>query len=390
MKLKRDLLSDKIGAYYVEQAKRYLQKPMASGVGIGWLYLGEAEHYKPNLGPVREAMAQYGPAYQLRSRLSLGLVLRDQTSRRDSVGFTDQMRDAIASGLESSGIPVKVVRQTGDGQSGVQPNFVLTGEILEHRVVKNATLETLQSKYRAGTHDVKSEAWLEAKHDYDTAQQQLTAAQRELTEAQAQHRKKEIVSADNDAVAVAQKQVADTRQRLDTTQETRSENVIEPYNYTKKTVDLTAVVDMDFRITDQSGNLVEAAVPIRKDDHKTVVVLDNVKPEDTEGIKKQSTDPDEAQFLTDLEIQERDALVKSVRERVLLLPGKILAEARNRAQHGDLDGAAEEYILYLNAVTDPSQPREEATTFLRDHFNVNVAASSSTSTESRLAQYRSQ
>jgi hypothetical protein len=24
---------------------------------MGWLYLGEAEHYKPNLEPVREAMA---------------------------------------------------------------------------------------------------------------------------------------------------------------------------------------------------------------------------------------------------------------------------------------------------------------------------------------------
>jgi hypothetical protein len=390
MKLKRDLLSDKISAYYVERAKRYLQKPMASGVGMGWLYLGEAEHYKPNLEPVREAMAQYGPAYQLRSRLSLGLVLRDQTSRRDSVGFVDQMRDAIASGLESSGVPVKVVRQTGEAQNGVQPNFVLIGEILEHRVVKNATLETLQSKYRAGTHDVKSEAWLQANQEYETAQQQLTLAQRELANAQAQHRKKEIVLADSDAVALAQKQVADTRQKLDTTQETRSENVIEPYNYTKRTVDLTAVVDMDFRITDQSGNPIEAAIPVRKDDHKTVIVLENVKPEDTEGIKKQSTDPDETQFLTDLEIQERDALVKSVREKVLLLPGKILAEARNRAQHGDLDGAAEEYILYLNAITDPSQPRDEAAAFLRDHFNVNVAASSSTSTDSRLAQYRAQ
>jgi hypothetical protein len=390
MKLKRDLLSDKISAYYVEQAKRYLQKPMASGVGIGWLYLGEAEHYKPNLEPVREAMAQYGSAYQLRSKLSLGLVLRDQTSRRDSVGFADQMRDAIASGLESSGVPVKVVRQAAEAQTGVQPNFVLIGEILEHRVVKNATLETLQSKYRAGTHDVKSEAWLQANKDYQAAQQQLSTAQRELAEAQTQHRKKEIVLADTDAVALAQKQVADTRQKLDTTQETRSENVIEPYNYTKKTVDLMAVVDMDFRITDQSGNPVEAAVPVRKDNHKTVIVLENVKPEDTEGIKKQSTDPDETQFLTDLEIQERDALVKSVREKVLLLPMKILAEARNRAQHGDLDGAAEEYILYLNAVTDPSQPRDEATAFLRDHFNVNVAASSSTSTESRLAPYQAQ
>ena len=155
---------------------------MASGVGVGWLYLGEAEHYKPNLESVREAMAQYGPAYQLRSRLSLGLVLRDQTSRRDSVGFADQMKDAIASGLESSGVPVKVVRQATEGQTGTQPNFVLIGEILEHRVVKNANLETLQSKYRAGTHDVKSEAWLQATQGYQAAQQQLSAMQRELVQ----------------------------------------------------------------------------------------------------------------------------------------------------------------------------------------------------------------
>jgi len=62
MKLKRDMLSDKISAYYVEQAQRYLSKPMGSGVGMGWLYLGEAERYKPNMEAVREAMARYASA----------------------------------------------------------------------------------------------------------------------------------------------------------------------------------------------------------------------------------------------------------------------------------------------------------------------------------------
>ncbi len=385
LRLKLDLLSDKISAYYVEQAKRYLEKPMGSGVGLGWMYLAQAQRYKPNLESVRDAMAQYAPAYQLHSRLSIGVLIRDQTSRRDSVGFADQMRDAIASGLESSGLSIKVVRQSSDAQDkgGAQPNFLLVGEILEHRVVKNATLETLQSKYRAATHEVKNEAWLQASRDYDVAQQQLTAAQQELTLAQSQHKKKEVIAADNDAVAAAQKLIADTRQKLDSTEQTRTESVVEPYNYTKKTVDLFAVVDMDFRISDQAGNPVETSTPIRKEDHKAVIILDNVKPEDVQGVKKQGTEPDETQFLTDLEIQTRDALVKAVRDKAEGLPSRILAEARRRAQAGDFEGAAEEYILYSNAVTDSSPERQEAMKFLQDHFNV-TPSGAQIATESRL------
>jgi hypothetical protein len=73
LRLKLDLLSDKISAYYVEQAKRYLEKPMGSGVGLGWMYLSQAQRYKPNLESVKDAMAQYAPAYQLHSRLSMRL-----------------------------------------------------------------------------------------------------------------------------------------------------------------------------------------------------------------------------------------------------------------------------------------------------------------------------
>jgi hypothetical protein len=386
MRLKLDLLSDKISAYYVEQAKRYLQKPSASGVGLGWLYLGEAEHYKPHMEAVKEAMAQYAPAYQLHSRLSVGVVLRDQTSRRDSLGFADQLRDAIANGLESSGISIKVLRQVNETDR-VQPNFQLIAEILDHRVVNNTTIETLQSKYRAATHEVKSPAWLQASQDYDAAQQQLTAAQRALADAQAQHKKKEIVAAASDAVAAAQQAVADAQRKLDGTEQTRTENVIEPYNYTKKNVDLTGVVDLAFRITDQSGNAVDTGVPIRKNDHKSFALLENVKPEDTEGVKKQGTEADEVQFLSDLEIQARDALIKAVQEKVLLLTDKILADARSRAQQGDLDGAAEEYIVYLNAVSSASsQAHEEASQFLHDHFNVTAAGIAPASTESRLVQ----
>src|SRR5205814_1059373 len=112
-----------------------------------------------------------------------GMVLRDQTSRRDSGGFADQLRDAIANGLESSGLPIKALRQVNESDP-IQPNFLVVAEILDHRVVKNTSLETLQSKYRAGTHDVKNEAWVQANQDFEAAQQQLAVAQRNLSDAQ--------------------------------------------------------------------------------------------------------------------------------------------------------------------------------------------------------------
>src|SRR5205807_1907201 len=159
IRLKLELLSDKISAYYMEQAKRYLNKPMASGVGLGWLYLGEAQHYMPNLESVKDEMARYASAYQLRARLSIGVVFRDQSSRRENSGFADQLADAIATGLETSGLAVKVVRQTAENPSNAQPGFMLVGEVLQHRLIKNPTLETLPSKYRVGTREVKNEAW---------------------------------------------------------------------------------------------------------------------------------------------------------------------------------------------------------------------------------------
>lgn len=369
-KLRLDLLSDKISAYYVDLAKRYLSKPLGSGVGLGWLYLGQAEHFKSGLDDVRDQKAQYAPAYQLRSRLSIGVVLRDQTSRRDSVGFADQLADAIATGLDSSGLPVKVVRQVKEGADVIQPNFLLVGEILQHRVVKEVNLETLQSKYRTGTHEVKNEAWVQANTAYEAAQQQLSTAQHALADAQAQHNKKQIAAA-TDAVNAAQQQVDAARHKLETTDQNTIQSVVEPYNYTRKTFDLTAVVELAFRMTDPAGNVIEASVPVRKENHKTFAVLENVKPEDTEGVKEQGAEPDETQFLTDLEIQARDALVQSVREKAKLLPARILQAARNRVQQNDLEGAAEQYIVYLNATPDASTPeRDEAARFLRERFNV--------------------
>jgi len=374
--VKRDFLSAKISAYYLEQANRYLQKASGSGTCVGWLYLKEAERYGiTNLDNLKDQMARYEPLYQRRAHLSVGIVFRDQTSRRDSHGFADQLADAITSGLDSSGMPIAVVRNPSEVEETLQPNFTLVGQVLEHRVVKNANLEAPESKYRAGTHETKSPAWLQVEGDYESAQQQLSSAQHALTDAQAQHKKKQVIADANEAVQQAQKSVDELRHKLETTEQSRVETVIESYHYTKKTVNVTASAEIEFQFHDRAGNFIGQPADVRKDKHNTTVVLQDVKAEDTEGITNQGVEPDGTQFLTDLEIDSRNALVKAVREKAAELPAAVLQTARTLAQKGDTDGAAELYVLYLNATPQGASPeRGEAAKFLRDQFNLAVSA----------------
>jgi len=374
--VKRDFLSAKISAYYLDQANRYLQKASGSGAGVGWLYLKQAVRYGiTNVNSLKDEMARYEPLYQRRSQLSVGIVFRDQTSRRDSHGFADQLADAITSGLDSSGLPIAVVRNSSEVEEAQQPNFTLVGQVLEHRMVKNANLEAPESKYRAGAHETKNPAWLQIESDYESAQQQLSSAQHALADAQAQHKKKQVIADANDAVQQAQKSVDELRHKLETTEQSRVETVVESYHYTKKTIDLTASAEIEFQFRDRAGIFVGQTADVRKEKHTKTIVLQDVKAEDIEGITNQGVEPDGAQFLTDLEIDSRNALVKAVRERAAELPAAVLQVARTLAQQGDTDGAAELYVLYLNATPQGAAPgRDEAVKFLRDQFNLAVSA----------------
>jgi hypothetical protein len=162
---------------------------------------------------------------------------------------------------------------------------------------------------------------------------------------------------------------------LETTEQSRVETVVESYHYTKKTIDLTASAEIQFQFRDRAGNVVGQPADVHKEKHTTTVVLQDVKADDTEGITNQGVEPDGAQFLTDLEIESRNALVKAVREKSAELPAAVLQAARTLAQQGDTDGAAELYVLYLNATPQGASPgRDEAVKFLRDQFNLAVSA----------------
>jgi hypothetical protein len=369
LKDRMDDLADRLSDYFLQQARRYLEKPLGSGAGLGWSYLDKALQYKAsNLDAVRDEMTRASSAYQMRSKLSIRVVFRDQTSRRDSSGFADQLADAIATGLETTGLPIKVIRP-GENPS-FEPNFQLVGDVLQHGRTMVPTSEPKESKYRVGEQETPNDNWNKANRDYEAATLALQTAQGSLQAILPHNKKKEIADA-NAKVVEAQKNVEDAHAKLDSIPKTVPVDIIKPYTYTEKQIDLDAIVQLQFRVNDFSGNQVEAPVPVSKNVKQKFTVLENVKPEDTEGIKVRGTVPDEIQFLTDVENSARDALIEAAKKSVAELPNIILEQARRRTDDGDMDGAAESYILYLNATPAvQTAERGKAEGFLLERYNI--------------------
>ena len=325
---KLDLDANELSAYLLDQAKHYLDKPGGSGTEIGWTYLQEARQYKAsNLDAVRDAIVAASPAHAMRSKLSIRVQFRDQTSSRDSQGVAGQLENAIITGLESSGVPVKVVR-TGE-TTAVEPDFELDGDVLDHHLSVVPTIEPLESEYRSGEEQVPSEAWNRANRNAENAEEDLKTAQARLEGAEAAKKSSEIKEANRDLL-IAQKKVQNLHEILDSMPKTVTRDIIRPYTYHKKIINITGVIQLQFRIGDSLSEQRTNLVPISREEHKKDVLLEDVKPEDTKGIKSSGTMTDTSEFMTALENSARDELIVAVRKRVEELPLKIYQSASAR------------------------------------------------------------
>jgi hypothetical protein len=156
VRVKLDLLSDRVSEYYLKEAQRLLAKPRGSGAGLGWLFLEQAQRYKADAEAVKDAFTKNAPLYDKRAKLSLEIHFRDQTSRRDSVGFADQLSDAVASGLERLALPgLRLISSRGQvaataDNNDIPANFQLQCDIVQHRVAKQEDRQRVASRYRAG------------------------------------------------------------------------------------------------------------------------------------------------------------------------------------------------------------------------------------------------
>jgi hypothetical protein len=369
------LLGNDLSTYLLSQAKHYLTKPAGSGSELGWTYLSEALPYKAsNLGAVRDSMVAAASAHTMRSKLSIRVQFRDQTSQRDSAGFAGQLENAIIAGLESSRVPVKVVR-FGETES-VEPDFQLAGDVLQHHIAVVPTITPVESKYRAGEREVPNEDWNKINRTYETANIELRTAQAALQGAEAKGNKRAIEDLKKQ-VEEDTKKVEALHLKLDSAPKTTTADVVRTYTYSKRTIDVSGIVQLQFRIGESLTGQMTDAVPITKEAHTQVIVLENVKPDDTEGVKQTGTTPDTVEFVTSLEGSALDELVAAVRNRVEALPRKIYSAASSREAEGDLDGAGESYLRYLHLThEDGSNEREHAKLFLQEQFNMRPGSAS--------------
>jgi len=376
LKDRRNNLGDKLSNYYLNESKRLMNKPLGTGALLGWAYLQKAREYKAsNVNEVRDELTLGTEAFQMRSKLSIRVLFRDQTTRREGPGFPDQLADAIATGLEGSGLPVKVFRALD--APAFEPNFKLVGDVMEHQIGTISTSLPKESRYRVAERDIPNPDWNKANREYESTKEELETAREAVRDINLSNNKKGLKAAAAKEQA-AQQKLDDARAKLDEIPKSIPEDVTRPYNYSVKTLDTSLSVKLKYRIEDLSGNLVMPAAPVEKLDEKKFESIENVRPEDVDGIKESITGPNETQMLTKLENGTRDELIKAAIESVAKLPDIVFQRAQKQIDGGDFESAAESYILYLNSTAPGATPkRQQAEQFLYDNFNIPPVSSPS-------------
>ena len=303
------VLGEVLSTYYLAQAKHYLDRPDGTGANVGWTYLSEALQYKASTADaVRDEITRATPTHLLRSKLSISVRFRDQTSRRDAVDFAQQLTDSLATGLESSNLNISVFRP--NDTPAVHPNFALVGDVLQN-TESNSTEKTAKtSKYRSGKEEKPNEDWNAANRDYESATIALTTAQASLQGAIARGKKGQI-SDENKQVADATKKVLAAREKLDSLQKTHTEDVESPYTYTEQINHLKATVELQFRIEDTTGNAVIPPIAILETQEKPFTILEGVKADDTTGLHVEGEVPSENQFLVRVEYSASRSLAQA-------------------------------------------------------------------------------
>jgi hypothetical protein len=362
-------LGDDLSDYYLSRAKHFVGLPAGTGVNVGWYYLSEAlKLTSSNVSDIRAEMNAAKAAYDLRSRLSISVAFSDQTSTTEGTNFSDRLTNFLAAGLENhSSDTVKVVRP--NESPGVPANFALIGEVVQNTVSTTVGEKTTKSSMYRTEQELESPEWSAANRAYDNAKISLSTEQQALVGAEASHKKKEIADA-RKRVDDAEKKVEAARDKRDALQKSSPEVTGLPYNYTEQVHRFTATVEVRFVIKNTTAAAVGPPTPVPAKLEKTFTKLEGVKDTDTMGVHVDGELPTPNQFLVEADTEVSGQVLKQATEAIAGLPPLIFKAAENDAAEGDDEGAAEQYMLYLNATAGEETPdRKKAQKFLQETYN---------------------
>lgn len=367
-----NVLAEDLSNYFLARAQLYLDKPSGSGTELGMVYIDEALLYLPSNQKAHDAKTDAAAAHAMHSKLSLGVQFHDQTSSRLASGFISELEDTIITGLDAP--TVKAVRLS-EVTGKVQPDYLVAGDVLEHEIYAPPTVTSKQSNYLAGTHEEPNEKWNKANRAVETAKQNLQPDQNALLLAQAKGNKK--ASKDLGAkVTQDQKAISDAQAEVDSLARTVTSDVIRSYNYKQTTFDVRNTIKLQFRIGETLSGEMGDPVIVKKEDPRQFVLIEDVKPEDTNGVRPSGTMPDIKELQTTLENAVREELITDVKAKVNGLPKLLYVEAQSKEQGENIDGAGEFYLRFLSCTAeDGSAERKHAKDFLLKNFNMSLEES---------------
>jgi hypothetical protein len=372
-------LGDDLSDYYLTRAKHFVGLPAGTGVNVGWYYLNQALQYAPsNVSDIRAQMNFAMAAHDLRSRLSISASFIDRTSTPEGINFAARLTDSLAANLAtSSADPVKVVHP--DELPGVPANFALNGEVLQNTVSTTPGEKNTKSSLYRTEQELINPEWSAANRDYENANLSLTTAQQALSGAEASHKKKEIEDARRRADD-AEKKVAAARDKRDALQKSSPQVTGVPYTYTEQVNRFTATVELQFVIKNTTGTPIGPPVKVPGSKDHTYTKLEGVKDTDTMGVHVGEV-PTPNQFLGEADTEVSGQVLKQAKEAIAGLPALVLKAADNDAAAGDDEGAAEQYMLYLNSTAGVETPeRKKAQKFLQETYNVQAYGESTPQT----------
>ncbi len=142
------------------------------------------------------------------------------------------------------------------------------------------------------------------------------------------------------------------------------------YLYRGRVNHLKATVELGFVIQDTSEAVIVPTVPILETQEKPFTVLENVKPDDTMGVRAEGEVPSETQFLEKSKMRPAIDCSLKPRKRSIGLPPLILQSADRKAAKR-ITMEPQSYICFtstpLRARAHPE--RKRAQKFLQDNYN---------------------
>lgn len=364
-----ETLNEELSAWFLDRAKHFLEKPAGSFTEMGWAYLMEAESYKAsNLGLVRDTRTATGPAHAMHSKLSIRVHFVDQTSLREGTGFMHQMEDAIITELEKPEYQATPVRY-GETVSGVEPDFHLEGSVLEREITQTPSSVSKESHYRAGTHPITNEEWKKAKREYDSAKDQMQSDQSGMDAAVKANNKKQITEFGN-KLSDDRKLASDAEKKMDSVEQTQTVDDTRSYQYTVKTIDIKNSIKLQFSIGRAQSSQMGTPVSISAEESPQLVSVENVKGDDTDGIKLNEKTANTQDLQNALGSRVQKDLTAAVGKKVRDLPQAIYDEGQLREKDEYVEDAGEAYMRYLSvSPVNETTERTHAEQFLRDQFN---------------------